>query len=321
MEKRMVIDEMIRLFLDNRKRGLYPAKARASESTLEIYEYNLRKFSDFFQFVHKDALTRYESLRRSHIIDLLDWAESKVSDGDWSRATAVGFYKTMRVFFRWVDKDEDCVADELKGLQKYLPTIGKMPRRDFIPERKQLRSFKNAFDTDTKAGFRDYVLASLMLTNGMRIGEVCNLRIDQLKLEDQLLIADGKTGPRIVPITKDMVRLLRAWLRKRNMFATAKDSPYLFLSTQNPKLDENTARKAFQRVREKNPELGQISPHTLRHTFATLYLQGGGNIDKLRDIMGHTSFEMLKNYLHNANVGSKESLAELEKVNVLKQLN
>lgn len=315
----MVLDEMIRLFLDSRRRGHSGAKVQATKKTLEIYETMLRHFHAFLHD-RPEPIGRYESIRRVHFVELDEWVKGKIDRGDWKKSTSISFYKVLRVFFRWVDKDEDCRIEELKGLQRYLPVIPKMPARTFIPETKELRQFKNGFNTNTIIGYRNYAAICLMLTNGMRVGEVCNLRLDQVKLEDRTVIASGKTGPRLVPITTEMVRILRMWIRKRATFKKTAKSPYLFISSKEEQMTPNAFAKAFKYTLSKLPIEGKITPHTLRHTFATLYLREGGNMERLRNIMGHTSYEMLRTYLHNANVGSKDSLEELERVNVLKQV-
>jgi site-specific recombinase XerD len=315
----MIVDELITMFLDSRRRGVDGAKTQARPKTITTYQTMLKHFSRFLES-RENPIGNYESIRRVHMIELVAWVESKMNSKEWSKATSIVFYKNLRVFFRWVDVDEDCREAGLKGLQRHIPAIPKMPARTFIPETRDLNVFKNSFNTDTVIGYRNYTAICLMLTNGMRIGEVCNLKVEQVKLDDKTVIADGKTGPRLVPITNDMVRVLKTWLARRRRFKKTAYSPYLFISCKEPQLTPNTFGKALKRLKKKNPKLKNITAHTLRHTFATLYLKGGGNMERLRDIMGHTSYEMLRNYLHNSKIGSKESLEELERINVLRQI-
>jgi site-specific recombinase XerD len=316
----VVLQEMVSLFMDSRKRGTTGARRKCSKKTLDIYESNLKTFMNFLQTEVKDGgLTKYESIRRLHVTQFLDWLDTKEQSGEWAKATVLQILRTLRTFFRWVDLDEDCQLYELKGLQRYLPAIPKNPRRLDIPQNKELRSFKNSFDTDSKWGYRDYVATCLMIDTGIRLGEVCNLRVDHVLLEEKCMIVNGKTGPRPVAITGDMVRLLKGWMKRRTLCSQAKDSPYVFVSKYKPKMDVDAFGKSFRKHRSKYG-LSRITAHTFRHSFCTNYLRKGGDIEKLRLMTGHTTYEMLKEYLHLAKIGGNAVQEELEKVSLLKEV-
>ncbi len=224
----------------------------------------------------------------------------------------------MKAFFRWVDADEDCREEGLKGVQRWIPIIEKTPRRIDIPPIADIKKFTNSFDTANPWHYRDYVATCLLLTNGIRIGELCNLTIDCAKLDQFTLIVTGKTGPRLVPITKEMSSLLKGWLKRRAALRYA-DSPYMFVSRMGPQMDTDGFVKAFAKHRKKY-SLPRISAHTFRHLFCTHYLEEGGDIERLRKITGHQSYDMLKDYLHDSQVISKTAHEELEKANLLKEM-
>jgi site-specific recombinase XerD len=317
----MIIEEMIRLFIDSRRRGTTGARRKASPATIEFYERHLRVFANFLQTeVASGSVTRYESIRRLHIVQFLDWLDRKQAAGDWTRATVLQTLRTLRCFFRWVDKDEDCQLYELKGLQKYLPTIEKTAMRTDIPQTLDMKKFRMSFNTDNRWQYRDYVAASLMLTNGIRISELCGLKIGDIKFEDKVIIVFGKGREhRLVPITNDMIRLLKGWLRVRENCKTAEGSEFVFVSKYSGKMDNTGFAHRFQKHCDKHG-LPRITAHTFRHVFATNYLKQGGDIEKLRNVMGHSSYEILKNYLHMAKLGGKSIQEEVERVNLLKEV-
>lgn len=316
----MILTEMFELFIDSRKRGMTGAKKKCSKATIEVYERNLNLFGQFLMSgSDRGPVTQYQNIKRLNISDFLDWMDHKEKAKEWSRATVLQALRTIRTFFRWVDQDEDCRAQGLAGLQKYLPSIEKTPRRIDIPQTVDLKRFKNSFATDTKIGFRNYVATCLMLTNGIRIGEVCNLRIDHVLLPEKLMIVDGKQGPRPVPITNDLVRLLKAWYKRRQEFKTAVDSPLVFVSIDKPYMNKDSFVSAFAKHRKKH-KLPRITAHTFRHVFSTNFLKQGGDMEKLRLITGHTSYDMLMDYLHLSKIGGKSMQDELEKVNILKEI-
>lgn len=312
----MLLSDTVQLFIDSRKRGVTGARKKASDRTVEFYERNLGIFVDWLTTKH--AILRYEDIKRLHIVQFLDYLDQKQSAG-WSLSTVLMVLRALKAYFRLVDSDEDCQQAGLKGFHKYLPIIEKSPRRTDIPQVKDFKAFKANFDVKNPIKYRNYIITCLLLDNGIRVGELCNLRVDHCRLQERVLIVDGKTGPRPVPVTKEMQRLLQAWLKKRSTFTYAKDSPYVFISKRSPKLTPLAVSHAFQKHR-KALGLPRMTPHSFRHAFCTNYLRSGGDIEKLRNITGHASYEMLKEYLHLAKTGSKAVQEEHERVSLLKEV-
>lgn len=312
----MTISESIKLFLDSRKRGTSGAKKKSSESTIEIYDRNLEAFETFLMNDCAGVL-KYQDMKRLHVVQFLDWLDHQEKTNVWSKATCIQMLRCLRTYFRWVDVDEDCQEDGLKGFSKYLPVIGKCPRRTDIPQTTDLSKFRDSFDTKNRWGFRDYVATSLMLDNGIRVGEVCNLQLTHMRLDEQILFVDGKTGIRAVPISKEMAKLFKGWLRRRDDCKTAVDSPYVFVSKYGPRLSENGLGQRFRKLTKKYG-LPRVTAHSMRHAMATNYLTKGGDMEKLRLMIGHSSYAMLQEYLHLSKIGGKSMQEELEKVSLLK---
>lgn len=316
----MKLQEMVQLFLDSRKRGITGARKKASPRTVSVYDYNLRILSNFLATeTGEGGVVDYVDIKRLHIVQFIDWVDKKIDKKEWSLATRLQVLRSVKTFFRWVEIDEDCREAGLKAFDKYLPVIAKCPRRIDIPQIKDLRTFKNTFNTKNRWGFRDYVAMSLMLDNGIRIGEVCNLKLDMLMIESRLMIVSGKTGPRPLPITEEMATLFKGWLKRRASCPTAKDSPYVFVSKYEPQMSPNGFGQRFRKHRKKFG-LPRITPHTCRHSFSTNFLIKGGDLEKLRLMTGHTSYEMLKDYLHLSKVAGTQMKDQLEKVSLLRDL-
>lgn len=312
----MKLDFMYRLFIDSRKRGTDGARKCCGDETIGIYNRNFKVFNEFCLL---QGILDYENLRRAHMMALIDWVREKEQAGSWARATSLQFWRSVRSFLRWVELDEDCQEENLKSLKRFLPRIEKSPRKDYIPATVDLRKFKASFQTRTPYGFRDYVVFCLLIETGIRNGELCNLKVEDLLMEQRLMIVDGKRGRRPVPLTDAVVRLMKAWTKIRATTVNGKISTYLFVGKYGPQMTVNGVGQVFRKLRVKH-NLGPISPHTLRHSFSTYYLQNGGGIERLRNITGHASYDVLRDYLHLAQVGGTGALDELEKVSVLKGL-
>jgi integrase/recombinase XerD len=305
------------LFLDSRKRGTGGAKRKCSKATLEIYDRNIKIFSQYLLEYHQ--VVDYTEIKRLHTMQFLDWLDEREKKGEWKRATTLQTLRTLKTLFLFVEKDEDCQSEGLKSYAKWLPSIEKAPRRTDIPQMKDLKAFKNSFNTKNRWQFRDYVVTCLLLDTGVRIGEVCNLQIEHVLLDDHLMIVTGKTGTRPIPLTDQMVRLLRAWLKRRSSCVTAQESPYVFISKYRPRMDKDAFGNRFRKHCSQH-KLPRITAHSMRHSFCTHFLKQGGDMEKLRSITGHSTYEMLKDYLHLAKVGGSAVREELERVSMLKDI-
>lgn len=183
----------------------------------------------------------------------------------------------------------------------------KMPR--YKKKIIQILSFKeinmliNSFDRSTFLGCRDLLVTALMLDAGLRLSEVTKLSEPDFNFENHTIKVDGKgQKERLVPLTpfiKDCFNLYKYTYYdtfKKELIA----GETLIRTQDNESASKNTISLIFRRLREKLKI--NIHPHLLRHTFATLFLVNGGDINSLQIILGHTTLTMVLNYLHLANL-------------------
>lgn len=314
----MTLQEVKRLFISSRKRGNGGARKAARPKTLVYYTKNLELF---LGYMLERGIVDWQSIRRSDFLDFLDFLDKKVEAGEWRPASRLMALVALRTLFNWVERDRDCELEGLKTFKRDMPRIGRSPRKTSIPTIGEMRRFLTSFNTREKWGFRNYVAMCLMMDTGARVGEVCSLTLDHLKLEDKMVLIpeEGKTGARLVQVTYDTVRILKGYLRRRGEYTKAASSPYLFVSRKADRCDPGVFTQVFDRHRTRHG-LKHITPHTLRHAFCTYYLRKGGDIKKLKNITGHSSYEVLDGYLHLAEVGGRAAAEELERVSPLKQL-
>lgn len=151
-------------------------------------------------------------------------------------------------------------------------------------------------------GFRDYVLLTLLFDTGLRINEALNLTVADLNVADKTITvqaAVSKNGKsRDVPLTKRTVELLVALIQEnRKQFAIRCPSIVFLLNNGKPL----TYNQAYERIRLHGDKAGitdvRVSPHTFRHTFATLYVLNGGDPFTLQKILGHHDFNMVRKYV------------------------
>ncbi len=309
----MLVREVAELFLHNRK-----FQMGARPETIKTYTYALKIFSSFME--EKRNRTAYEQINRLDIITFAEHIRGQLDAGAWSLSKYLLVLKTLKCMFRWMEKDDDCQEEGLKSWRDRLPKGAKCPKRDHIPSPIDLRKWQKAFNTRSATGLRNYMMFSVMLETGIRRGELSSITVRNLQLDRNLIYVTGKTGDRIVTITKELSDRLRMYLRKKER-SIYKDSEYLFPSrtSLNEPTNPQYISQIFRKMKAKYG-LPDLTPHTLRHSFCTYYLMNGGSVENLRVQSGHQTYSSMLHYMHLAKVGGKQAAAELEKASPLKML-
>lgn len=292
----MDFDEMLCCFIRSRRLGVGGAKGACRERTIHEYEYDLKKF---FAFLHDRKHTHWNSVTQ---LDIQAWV-SDMQGKNLKQSSKNKMFRSVKALMKWVSLDPECDTQAMKAWLKALPKIQNNEPRMFIPTPEVMNRFHESFDHSYVWDFRDFVVVSLMLDCGARIGEICNLKAEDIKWDNNLLRLDGKTGERFVPIDSEMtVPLLKKWLRVRESVVPPQTfTPWLFLSKYGGQCKPNTFDLAFRRKRLLLGITDDLTPHTVRHFFSTHYLVNGGSLHNLKTITGHESFDTLQIYVHMAN--------------------
>lgn len=155
-------------------------------------------------------------------------------------------------------------------------------------------------DTATEDGLRDRTLFELMYSSGLRVSEAAGLRISDIELAAGLLTCHGKGNKqRRVPIGKSAVRWLQLYLPVRTR-SEAPVNPFLFLSPRGVKLTPEFIQVAIKKY-AKQAGLEGVTPHTLRHSFATHLIQNGADSRSVQALLGHTDISTTQIYTHMTN--------------------
>lgn len=245
-----------------------------SPETIKYYRATLQYFQDF---IGPEVITL--ELCRAYQLELMRRDLSSVSVQTYIRA--------LRAFLTWCFQ-EGHLAEDI-SLKLRLP---KAQRKviDVLTD-SEIQTLLIAAGSTPQAT-RDTAIVSLMLDSGLRLKEVVTARSDHLHLMERYLIVTGKGNKqRIVPFGRTAALALEDLsLRCGSLFSLDNGQP----------VTQDTIKQLFKRLR-KATGIKKLHPHLLRHTFATRYLENGGNVYTLQAILGHTSLEMVKRYLHLAN--------------------
>lgn len=204
----------------------------------------------------------------------------------------------LRTFFHFLYFNGYMDKDIMKGF-KIIKSENKLVLPLFADE---VSSIDALFHQKTYRGLRNYCIVHLMLDEGLRSGEVVNLGLDSVNFDQSyIIIVNGKGDKdRIIPLAKKLRQPLYKYLTFFRPHTS--DHDFLFCSIQTPEepLSHDAIKSLFSRIR-KDTGISRLKPHLLRHTFATSFILGGGDIESLRLYLGHSSYDTTQNYLHLAN--------------------
>jgi site-specific recombinase XerD len=159
----------------------------------------------------------------------------------------------------------------------------------------------NTIDHNSVLGFRDLTLYTMLYSLGLRIGEALSIDIEDIDFDNDVVRIHGKgRRERKLPLTEDLLDIINKWLIYRTQLNNADTLHALFVSKKGNRLSARTAQDNLKKIVEKaGPfSIDKVTPHSLRHAFATHAIEGEQDIFVLKAIMGHASTKSTEIYLH-----------------------
>ncbi|MBM7813854.1 site-specific tyrosine recombinase XerD [Saccharothrix algeriensis] len=143
---------------------------------------------------------------------------------------------------------------------------------------------------DVPASPRDRALLELLYSSGARISEVVGLDVDDVDTTERTVLLDGKGGrQRLVPVGRPALAALEGYLVRARPALVKRGTPALFLNARGGRLSRQSAWQVLKTAAERAGIAAQVSPHTLRHSFATHLLEGGADVRVVQELLGHAS--------------------------------
>ncbi len=256
-----------------------------SANSIDSYAHDLARLGDWAEKNGEELLELKRTDLREWLIDL---SAEKLSENSKRRLISAvrGFYKFL-MFDGHIKNNpaEDLVAPQ-KGV--YLPR--------FL-NRSEIETLLAVPDTSTEIGLRDRAILELMYASGLRVSEAANVRINDIDLDGGILTTTGKgSKTRRVPVGSSAIEWIRSYLALRrkkenieidNMFVSAAGSP----------IDRQVIYISITQYAEKCGLTG-VSPHTLRHSFATHLIQNNADIRSVQQMLGHADISTTQIYTH-----------------------
>ena len=202
----------------------------------------------------------------------------------------------IRSFYHYLILEDYLEADPSELLES--PQVGL-----HLPEVLTIEEIDNlieSIDLSTKEGQRNRTILETLYSCGLRVSELCNLKISDLYLEEGFIKVEGKGNKqRLIPISPRAIRELQLYFIDRNQFSIKKDyEDYVFISKRGTNISRIMVFHIIKTLAEAIGLKKTISPHTFRHSFATHLLEGGANLRAIQCMLGHENIGTTEIYTH-----------------------
>jgi integrase/recombinase XerD len=254
-----------------------------SRNTVNAYAVDLKKYLRFLKEHGREA----EKAQKADILDFIEILRS----GAYSIPTVCRYISSIRAFYRFLlveNRIQDDPADNLQMSKKW----ERVPKALTVAEVKSL--LEATFSA--KTALRDSAMLELLYSSGLRVSELVNIRLGDIHVEAGFIRVLGKgSKERIVPVNPRALEKIRRYTAdERPLTLKKKQSPYLFVTRTGRPM---TRQRFWQTLKAVGRQAGiELSPHTIRHCFATHLLEGGADLRSVQKMLGHADISTTQIY-------------------------
>ena len=259
-----------------------------SDNTINAYLADIHKL---YQFLAEEQIRPQDAT-----LENLETFSATLRDLGIQPRSQARILSGIRSFYHYLILDDYLEADPSELLES--PQVGL-----HLPEVLTIEEIDNlieSIDLSTKEGQRNRTILETLYSCGLRVSELCNLKISDLYLEEGFIKVEGKGNKqRLIPISPRAIRELQLYFIDRNQFSIKKDyEDYVFISKRGTNISRIMVFHIIKTLAEAIGLKKTISPHTFRHSFATHLLEGGANLRAIQCMLGHESIGTTEIYTH-----------------------
>ncbi|HEC32558.1 MAG TPA: site-specific tyrosine recombinase XerD [Deltaproteobacteria bacterium] len=260
-------------------------------NTVISYRHDLEQFISFLESI---GIKNFKEVKREHLAGYLENLHNKgLATRSRNRHLAA-----IRSFYKYLLREKIAESNpaaqmESSQIQKKLPQVLSL---------EEVERLLDQPDVKTPLGQRDKAMLELLYATGLRVTELVRMTTEQLNLEVGYVTALGKGHKeRIIPITENAQDALKEYLQHgRRALLKGRQSNYLFVNRSGKPITRQGFWKILQRYTQKAGITRHISPHTLRHSFATHLLEHGADLRSVQMMLGHSDISTTQIYTHVA---------------------
>lgn len=271
-----------------------------SPNTIEAYVRDVEKMLEFFD----EAGVDYKSPKLEDFTNFL----VEISSMGIAVRSQARIISGIKQFYKYlvvedILKDSPAELVDAPKIGRHLPSVLSVEEIDAI---------KGAIDLSKPEGHRNRAIIETMYSCGLRVSELVNLKMSNVFFDEKYVRVEGKgSKQRLVPISDTAIRDINNYLPwRRGLEIKPGNSDYLFLNRRGSKL---TRQMVFIMIKKFAEEAGvktELSPHTLRHSFATHLLEGGANLRAIQQMLGHESILTTEIYTHISMDSLRNTISE-----------
>lgn len=261
-----------------------------ADNTIESYK---RDLNQYLVYLEKNELRDWEKIDRYTILSFMQ----ELKETKKSSATVIRMVSSLRKFHQYLKQEQRSSVDPML----HIDTPKKAHHLPKVLSMTEVEKLIETPNTNEILGLRDRAILEVMYATGLRVTELTELKMDDLHLSLGLIQTIGKGDKeRIIPIGDLAIKWIENYLKysRNKLEKPSKRSPYLFLNHHGRKLTRQGIWKNLGALVKKAGIEKEVTPHTLRHSFATHLLENGADLRVVQELLGHSDISTTQIYTH-----------------------
>lgn len=266
--------------------SLYESK---SKSTIKSYSHDLKIY---YEFLNKHSINDINDINNTIIEDFLFDIQNNYNDN-----TLNHFKSTIRSFHKFISMKYDypnpSINIEIHKSKKHLPI--------YLSEEETNKIF-NLFNDETYDDIYHHAIIESLYALGLRVSECCGLKYNEVNLNDKIVRVLGKGDKyRIIPIPNGSIDIFKKYLSVRDIWLKINNNDikqYFFINHLSKPLNVMYVERLVNKLRNEAGIKKNITPHKIRHSYATHLLNGGADLRVVQELLGHSDISTTEIYTH-----------------------
>ncbi|MDN6730681.1 MAG: site-specific tyrosine recombinase XerD [Atopostipes suicloacalis] len=270
-----------------------------AKNSINSYKRDLKQYIDFLE---AEKIYKWDEIDRYHVVLFFQ----KMKEEGKSENSVIRMTSSLRQYHQYLRQEKITETDPMQ----HVKTAKKV---DSLPKVLTLKEVENILETpdiNKDIGLRDRAILELIYATGLRISELVTLKLDELHLTMGFLQTIGKGNKeRIIPIGEEAKNWLNDYLEdSRPIFEarSSEESPFVFLNSRGKGLSRQGVWKNLKKTVQLSGVKKNVSPHMLRHSFATHLLENGADLRIVQELLGHSDISTTQIYTHITTARKKD---------------